>query len=178
MNKVTSVSAAKLKKKQVQEIKIRKKQGVHVQEDSCKIIFPLNFQENDVMTQYEGIWVEKTAVPKLNAMAERKLKQIYAARNEGNDSEELTENEQIILKRFMKKLKRTEHRQLRYKLIKEKKAEHETEKEDENRSSKPRKKVPGKYLNINYADDPDIVKYSGFYVKKNAVKALDKLKGQ
>ncbi|XP_068249802.1 uncharacterized protein [Palaemon carinicauda] len=35
------------------------------------------------------------------------------------------------------------------------------------------KRKPGKYLNINYADDPDIVKYQGFFIHR---KSLDQLK--
>ena len=39
-------------------------------------------------------------------------------------------------------------------------------------------KKSGKYLGINYKEDPDIVKYEGVYIHKKSVDRLDKLKGQ
>ncbi|KAG0715123.1 hypothetical protein GWK47_001366 [Chionoecetes opilio] len=77
------------------------------------------FEENDVMTRYEGYWVLREEVMTLEDAKAMEVNAIYAARtSETGDKEtetenkELTQEEQFVLQRAMKKRKRYHHRRL------------------------------------------------------------------
>lgn len=81
-----------------------------------KNIVPLKFEENDLMTQFEGSWVKRTVVPQLNHLREEHLKHIYSTRENGSSDGELTKVEQQHYHRLMKKKIRMEYRKLRREL--------------------------------------------------------------
>ncbi|XP_063613798.1 uncharacterized protein LOC134787034 [Penaeus indicus] len=78
-----------------------------------KIAVPINFEENEVMTQFQGVWVKRSAVTWLDAS----VKKLYASRNRENESEELTDS---VVQKKIKKLLRFAHRRLRMEVIKKK----------------------------------------------------------
>jgi len=139
--------------------------------------FDLKFEENDIMTEFEGWWVKKDVVPKLTAMQNEKIRKIFAARADRNNTSELTDEERLTLNRFMKKAKRGENRQLKMELVKieSRKAWKETG-EEIKKNKKPPK--PGKDLGITYDEGNDMVKFDGFWVKKESADRLNRLRGR
>lgn len=78
-----------------------------------KTAVPINFEENEVMTQFQGVWVKRSAVTWLDAS----VKKLYASRNRENEAEELADSE---AQKKIKKLLRFAHRRLRMEVIKKK----------------------------------------------------------
>ncbi|XP_042874426.1 glutamic acid-rich protein-like [Penaeus japonicus] len=78
-----------------------------------KTAVPINFEENETMTQFHGVWVKRTAVTWLDA----NVKKICASKNGENQSEQMTDP---VVQKKVKKLLRYAHRQLRMDVIKNK----------------------------------------------------------
>ncbi|XP_047477282.1 uncharacterized protein LOC125030941 [Penaeus chinensis] len=78
-----------------------------------KVAVPINFEENEVMTQFQGVWVKRSAVTWLDA----NVKKLYASKNRENESEKLADSE---VQKKIKKLLRYAHRRLRIEVIKKK----------------------------------------------------------
>lgn len=76
-----------------------------------KTAVPINFEENEVMTRFQGVWVKRSAMTWLDAS----IKKMYVSRNGVNESEQLVEPE---VQKKIKKLLRFAHRQLRMEVIK------------------------------------------------------------
>lgn len=73
---------------------------------------PFTFEENEVMTRYDGFWVKKDAVVKLDRIKAKNTRTILKARDNDSKDQKLTEEEEIELRRAMKKEKRRMYRQL------------------------------------------------------------------
>lgn len=191
----------------------------------------IEFKENDIMTNYEGYWIQKSRVRMVNGMYHKFYRKAAANKHVVTD-----EQKQTKLNRYMKKLLRNEHRMLKMALTKNK-AQTPKDEISENKvledeisknrvpeyvkskvpedeisknkvpddeisktivlkdkvpmkamytgemASRPlpnagKEKKPGKYLGINYKDDPDIVMFEGFYVHKRSIDRLNQIKDE
>lgn len=173
----------------------------------------IEFKENDLMTNYEGYWIQKSRVRMVNGMYHKFYRKAAANKHVVTD-----EQKQTKLNRYMKKLLRNEHRMLKMALTKNK-AQTPKDEISENKvledeisknkvpddeisktivlkdkvpmkamytgemASRPlpnagKEKKPGKYLGINYKDDPDIVMFEGFYVHKRSIDRLNQIKDE
>ncbi|KAK8723379.1 hypothetical protein OTU49_011683 [Cherax quadricarinatus] len=128
------------------------------------------FEENDIMTQYEGYWVLREAVEMLNAASEEKLRNIYNARVENCDARELTGEEQIIFQRAMKKEKRFYNRKLMIFLSRG------TGQRMINKHSAHEQKGSLNSVENQSKSAESVVKFDGFWVKKESADRLNKLK--
>lgn len=77
------------------------------------------FEESDIMTQYEGVWVKKAAIEELENVKRKNLESIFASRTNGNKSENLTKSEKITFHKSMQKKLKVEHRRLKNELKKQ-----------------------------------------------------------
>ena len=121
-----------------------------------------DFEENELMTTFEGYWVLRSEVEALEAYREAEQEAIYAARTDGSRGE-LTEEEEILLRRAMKKRKRFCNKKLLQRL-----------------NFRPGKRVndrKGKKDTKN-DDSEKVVKFDGFFVKKEAADRLHKLRSE
>ncbi|KAG0702380.1 hypothetical protein GWK47_025118 [Chionoecetes opilio] len=73
-------------------------------------------KEAQVMTLFKGTWVRKRAVPRILSYSKNKAIKIKAARKE-KGAKELTETEQKVLQRYMRKILHIESRKLRQALL-------------------------------------------------------------
>lgn len=135
------------------------------------------FEENDIMTQYEGVWVLKSAVEYLDSRREQLVKEAISAREDGNDSTELTKEEQITVQRTMKKEKRRELKVLQKHLrgIKVDATQARNRNEVTNAASKTN--IPNRSSSNNNEEDFEVVKFDGYLVKKESAERLNGLKG-
>ncbi|CAL4147676.1 unnamed protein product [Meganyctiphanes norvegica] len=150
---------------------------VNGNDEKNKPHYELTFEENDLMIQFEGWWVKKEVVPKLTAMQNEKIRKILAARADRSTNSELTAEEKLTLNRFMKKAKRGENRQLKIELIRIENRKAWKAKGEEIKITKKLSK-PGKDLGINYDEENDMVKFDGFWVKKESADRLNRLRGR
>nr|XP_045599138.1 uncharacterized protein LOC123758654 [Procambarus clarkii] len=130
----------------------------------------LDFEESDLMTQYEGYWVKREAVERLEAAKTEKLRSIREARVDGNDSEELTSAEQILFQRVMKKEKRFENKKLLREMAKLTGKRHLMTFGTYGQKSNAKKQS-----NATSADN-EVVRFEGFWVKKESADRLNKLR--
>lgn len=77
------------------------------------------FEESDVMTQFEGVWVKKAAIKELESVKRKNLESIFASRTNGNKSENLSKSEKITFHKSMQKKLKVEHRRLKNELKKQ-----------------------------------------------------------
>uniref|UniRef100_A0A0P4WC15 CCHC-type domain-containing protein n=1 Tax=Scylla olivacea TaxID=85551 RepID=A0A0P4WC15_SCYOL len=122
----------------------------------------IDFEENELMTYFEGYWVLRKEVEELEAAKEAELEAIYAARTDGSRGE-LTEKEKIVLQRAVKKRKRFFHKKLIQKL-----SEMGKRMNNNKKGNKDTKKD----------DSEKVVKFDGFFVKKEAADRLHKLRSK
>lgn len=155
----------------------RKHSDVNDDNKMNKPKFDIKYEENEIMTEWEGWWVKKEVVPKLTAMQNEKIRKIYASRADRNNTSELTDEEKLTLNRFMKKAKRGENRQLKMELVKiESRKAWKESGEQIKKNKKPPK--PGKDLGITYDEGNNMVKFDGFWVKKESADRLNRLRGR
>ncbi|KAK8375509.1 hypothetical protein O3P69_008384 [Scylla paramamosain] len=121
-----------------------------------------DFEENELMTNFEGYWVLRKEVEELEAAMEAELEDIYAARTDGSRGE-LTEKENTVLQRAVKKRKRFCHKKLLQKLSEMGKRMNNNKKGNKDTKKDDREKV---------------VKFDGFFVKKEAADRLHKLRSK
>lgn len=126
------------------------------------------FEENEIMTNFDGYWVLREEVENLEADKKRELEAIYAARPDWSETSnrELTQQEQLVLQRAMKKKKRFHHRKLLKKLSSM------GQKVSGDGKKKGKEKGGGKKDD----DSGKVVKFDGFWVKKEAADRLHKLR--
>lgn len=126
-----------------------------------------DFEENELMTNYDGYWVLHEDVESLEAAKKSELEALYSARTDGTASckGELTQEEQLALQRAMKKRKRFHHRKLLGKLSRMGKKVGDEGKKKGNDKEVMKKNVSDK-----------VVKFDGFWVKKEAADRLHKLR--
>lgn len=127
------------------------------------------FQENELMTNFDGYWVLREDVEDLEAAKKIELDGLYATRTVGTASckGELTQEEQLFLQRAMKKKKRFHHRKLLKKLSSMGKRVSYSENEKGYKNENKIKDDSGK-----------VVKFDGFWVKKEAADRLHKLRSE
>lgn len=128
-----------------------------------------DFEENELMTNYDGYWVLCEDVESLDAAKKIELDALYAARMNvaAGCEKELTQEEQLAFQRAMKKKKRFHHRKLLQKLSKMGEKFGDGEKRKGNKNGKLKR------------DDSDkVVKFDGFWVKKEAADRLHKLRSE
>lgn len=139
---------------------------------------PVVFEENDMMTQYEGVWVLKSAVSYLDGRREELMKEAVSEREDGNDSTELTKEEQIKVQRTMKKEKRRELKLLQ-KHLKGMKVDTTRARNRNDVTNAPSKTdIPNRSSSNNNEEDFQVVKFDGFFVKKESADRLNGLKGK
>ncbi|XP_063607502.1 uncharacterized protein DDB_G0286299-like [Penaeus indicus] len=118
-NKENSKTPKKEKGK-TKKSKIEKKE-----KSSGKITAPkdsfmsFKFEESDIMTQFEGVWVKNAAIEELESVKRKNLESIFASRTNGNKSEDLSKSEKIIFHKSMQKKLKVEHRRLKNELKKQ-----------------------------------------------------------
>ena len=124
------------------------------------------FQENELMTNYDGYWVLREEMESLEAAKKMELEAIFAARTDESDINEgkLTPKEQIVLQRAMKKRKRFQHRKLLQNLSKTGRKVN-----DAGRGNRGGKRED---------DSGKVVQFDGFWVKKDAADRLHKLRSE
>lgn len=128
-----------------------------------------DFEENELMTNYDGYWVLREDVESLEAAKKSELDALYSARTDGTAGckGELTKEEQLALQRAMKKRKRFHHRLLLRKLSKM----------GEKVGDEGKKKGNDKgVIKTNVSDK--VVKFDGFWVKKEGADRLHKLRSE
>lgn len=119
-----------------------------------------DFEENELMTNFEGYWVLRKEVEALEADMKMDLENIYAARTDWSRGE-LTEEEESFLQRAVKKRKRFYHKKLLQKL---------------SRTGKRIIKDRRRKKDTTKDDSEKVVKFDGFLVKKEAADRLHKLR--
>lgn len=107
-------------------------------------------REVQVMTVYKETWVRKKAVPRLVSYARNKTIKIKAARKE-KGPQNLTEEEQKTLQRYMRKILLEENRKLRQALLSKRPSVAGKQKPaKQQKKGKPAKKaVPGKGKDVS-----------------------------
>ncbi|XP_045112529.1 THO complex subunit 2-like [Portunus trituberculatus] len=123
--------------------------------------FQGDFEENELMTNFDEYWVLRKDVEALEAAKVDELETIYATRTDGSRGE-LTKEEKILLQRAVKKRKRFYHRKLVQKL---------------NVGKRVMNNRKGKKDTKN-EDSGIVVKFDGFFVKKEAADRLHKLRSK
>ncbi|MPC07747.1 Zinc finger CCHC domain-containing protein 9 [Portunus trituberculatus] len=123
--------------------------------------FQGDFEENELMTNFDEYWVLRKDVEALEAAKVDELETIYATRTDGSRGE-LTKEEKILLQRAVKKRKRFYHRKLVQKL---------------NMGKRVMNNRKGKKDTKN-EDSGIVVKFDGFFVKKEAADRLHKLRSK
>lgn len=128
-----------------------------------------DFEENELMTNYDGYWVLREDAESLEAAKKAELEVLYAARTDKTtESEgELTQEEKLALQRAMKKKKRMYHRKLLAKLSKMGVKASDRRKRERNDKERAKKE-----------DTNKVVKFDGFWIKKEAADRLHKLRSE
>ncbi|KAK3879024.1 hypothetical protein Pcinc_016380 [Petrolisthes cinctipes] len=122
---------------------------------------PVSFEENEVMTQYDGFWVKWYAVEILDRIKKEKMNAILSARGDGLMEQEMTTDELLVLRRAMKKEKRREHNILINYLRKQRRGVWRHENNEEERMTD---------------GNDEIVKFDGSLLKMETVNRLKKLR--
>lgn len=124
-----------LMKDLLKEAKVTNKPSLATPKDASR--------EVQIMTMYKGTWVRKRAVPRLVHYAHTKTIKIKAARKE-KGPKELTEAEQKVLHRYMRKVQMIENRKLRQALLSTRPsvvAKQKPAKKQQQKKAKPAKKA-------------------------------------
>ena len=155
----------KKKKKSFHDKNKRDKQNFKFENKPRK---PL-FEENDFMTCYEGYWIRKASVKKLEAMKIIRFNQILQKRTGSSDSEELTKEENIQYQRMLKKEKRNESHKLRLDLKNYTLYDYHEEEY---------KGFESYCVEGSSNESAKMTKFDGFWVRREGAERLKKLKGK
>ncbi|KAK4305063.1 hypothetical protein Pmani_023028 [Petrolisthes manimaculis] len=147
---------------------------------------PFHFEENEVMTQYDGFWVKWYAVDILDKIKKEKTNAILSARGDVPMEQEMSSDELLLLRRAMKKEKRREHNILINYLRKQRRGGWRYGNNEDERMTDGndylRKQRGGLSRQENNEEErtsdgnDEIVKFDGSLLKMETVKRLKKLR--
>ena len=144
------------------------------------------YLENNVMTQYDNIWIKKNSVEDIDSFKKILCNEIIAKREDKNTDETLSSEELKELKIKLKKKLLKAHRALRLYLKKNSENVSKTDVTKKNVTKKDvakkefknqKKGKPSKYKNIEFEKNDDLTKFQGLWVTKEGAKRLSTLKG-
>ncbi|RXG71079.1 hypothetical protein Avbf_02108 [Armadillidium vulgare] len=170
-DKPTKISNTKSKKTEKNDnpAKISNKKSGKNLVKKAKRKFQPKFEENEIMTNFEGYWILRENLPHLQKVADIKFWRIINNRTDGNEERKLTADEELVYRRLMKKEKRREMNLLQN-YLKDKKNGIQSATHSEYR----RQGIVKDHWQNNYNEDT--VKFDGYYIKKEGAERLSELR--